>query len=258
MAEVRASSGVPVVGAFAGLGAPTVCAPVVVDSATGDIYTLKTGDIVVKAGAGGTVTSVGISAPTEITVGSSPITSSGIIALTWAAQSAGYIFSGPISGANATPTFKKLTSFNAKTSDTSRNNTTVLANDPDLLFSIDANQTWFGRTFIDVHSGIKTTGIKVTIAAPTGASGTIHCAIFTDATSGNVNSVLNTNTLGAALDFTAASFPATVTTGFMEILWQVVNGANAGNISLQWCQSTSSATALIIGQGSQMIGNRTA
>ena len=51
MAEVRASSGVPVIGAFAGLGAPTVCAPVVVDSVTGDIYTLKTGDVVVRISA---------------------------------------------------------------------------------------------------------------------------------------------------------------------------------------------------------------
>ena len=51
MAEVRASSGVPLAGAFAGLGAPTVCAPVIVDSATGDIYTLKTGDVVVRIAA---------------------------------------------------------------------------------------------------------------------------------------------------------------------------------------------------------------
>lgn len=50
MADVRATSGVPVAANFAGLGAPTVCAPVVVDTATGDLYTLATGDAVKVAG----------------------------------------------------------------------------------------------------------------------------------------------------------------------------------------------------------------
>ena len=60
MAEVRANAGVPVAAQFFGVGAPTMCAPIVVDSLTGFIYTLKTGDVVVAAGASGTgtVTSV--------------------------------------------------------------------------------------------------------------------------------------------------------------------------------------------------------
>lgn len=46
MAEVRASSGVPVIAQFTGLGA-SPCAPLVVNSATGVIYAWKTGDVIV-------------------------------------------------------------------------------------------------------------------------------------------------------------------------------------------------------------------
>ena len=40
MAEVRSSAGVPAAAAFGGLGAPSLGTPLVVDSSTGDLYTL--------------------------------------------------------------------------------------------------------------------------------------------------------------------------------------------------------------------------
>jgi len=46
MAEVRAKTGVPLVSDFGGLGAPTVCAPLVVDSTTGLIYSLTAAGLV--------------------------------------------------------------------------------------------------------------------------------------------------------------------------------------------------------------------
>lgn len=52
MADVRANPGVPVIAQFAGVGTPSACAPVVVDSTTGYIYTVKTGDVVFLAAAG--------------------------------------------------------------------------------------------------------------------------------------------------------------------------------------------------------------
>lgn len=60
MADVRATTTVPVTANFAGLFTPSACAPAVVDNSTGVLYTLKTGDVVVAAGAGGTVTSVSV------------------------------------------------------------------------------------------------------------------------------------------------------------------------------------------------------
>lgn len=56
----------------------------------------------------GSVTSVGVSAPSILTVGSSPVTTSGTISLTLATQSANTVFSGPTTGSAATPTFRAL------------------------------------------------------------------------------------------------------------------------------------------------------
>lgn len=90
MADVRANPGVPVLAQFGGLGAPSVCAPIVVNSATGWIYTLTSGDVVVAAGMGGTVTSVAQSFTGGlVSVAGSPITTSGTLALTVAGTSGG-------------------------------------------------------------------------------------------------------------------------------------------------------------------------
>jgi len=57
----------------------------------------------------GTVTSVGVSVPTSIlSVASSPVTTSGTIALSLATQTANYVWSGPTTGVAATPTFRAL------------------------------------------------------------------------------------------------------------------------------------------------------
>lgn len=80
-----------------------------------------TGDLVIDSGAanafkywngsawatpGGTVTSVGLSAPSFLTVGGSPVTAAGTLALTLANQTANTIFAGPTTGAAAAPTFR--------------------------------------------------------------------------------------------------------------------------------------------------------
>jgi hypothetical protein len=57
---------------------------------------------------GGTVTSVALTAPTEISVAGSPVISSGTIALTWATQASGAVFAGPTAGAATTPAFRNL------------------------------------------------------------------------------------------------------------------------------------------------------
>ncbi|KVL59250.1 hypothetical protein WT01_15575 [Burkholderia cepacia] len=60
------------------------------------------------SGGGGTVTSVGLSMPSGFTVASSPVTSSGTIAVTLANQSPGVALIGPASGAPVPPTFRAL------------------------------------------------------------------------------------------------------------------------------------------------------
>ena len=58
----------------------------------------------------GTVTSVGISMPSEWTVANSPVTSSGILTITKANQNANTIYAGPVSGGSTAPTFRTLVS----------------------------------------------------------------------------------------------------------------------------------------------------
>lgn len=57
---------------------------------------------------GGTVTSVGLSMPAEFSVGSSPVTGAGTIAVTKANESANTVWAGPTSGSAAAPTFRAL------------------------------------------------------------------------------------------------------------------------------------------------------
>lgn len=58
--------------------------------------------------AAGTVTSVGLSLPSIITVSGSPVTSSGTLTGTLATQSANLVWAGPTTGAAAAPTFRSL------------------------------------------------------------------------------------------------------------------------------------------------------
>jgi hypothetical protein len=56
----------------------------------------------------GTVTSVALTAPTEITVAGSPVTTTGTLALTWATQNNNLFFCGPNSGGPSTPAFRTI------------------------------------------------------------------------------------------------------------------------------------------------------
>lgn len=56
----------------------------------------------------GTVTSVALATPAELSVSGSPITTAGTITLTWANQSANKVFAGPATGAATTPGFRSL------------------------------------------------------------------------------------------------------------------------------------------------------
>lgn len=74
-------------------------------AATPTFRALVTADL--PAGTG-TVTSVAQSVPAEFSVGGSPITGSGTLAITKNTQSANQVWAGPSSGAAAQPTFRTL------------------------------------------------------------------------------------------------------------------------------------------------------
>jgi hypothetical protein len=80
----------------------------------GKTLTIASGASIVAAngstltGFGGSVTSVALSLPSIFSVSGSPVTESGTLTGTLATQSANRIFAGPLSGADAVPTFRAL------------------------------------------------------------------------------------------------------------------------------------------------------
>ena len=79
---------------------------------TGQILTATTGGAPTWAApaTSGTVTSVGLSLPSQFTVTNSPVTSSGTLTGSWNTQTANYVLAGPTTGAAAVPTFRALVS----------------------------------------------------------------------------------------------------------------------------------------------------
>ena len=70
-----------------------------------------TGKLVTSGGGGsGTVTSVGLSLPAELTVSGSPVTTTGTLTGAWATQTANKVFASGASGGAATPGFRGLVS----------------------------------------------------------------------------------------------------------------------------------------------------
>lgn len=59
-------------------------------------------------GGSGTVTSVGLSMPSQFAVSGSPVTTSGTLTAAWNTQTANTVFAGPGSGGAAAPTFRAL------------------------------------------------------------------------------------------------------------------------------------------------------
>jgi phage-related tail fiber protein len=62
-----------------------------------------------NAGSGGTVTSVGLSAPAIFSVSGSPVTASGSLSMSLASQAQNSVFAGPATGGGGAPTFRSLT-----------------------------------------------------------------------------------------------------------------------------------------------------
>lgn len=66
------------------------------------------GSETVLSGTAGTVTSVGLSLPAELTVTGSPVTSSGTLTAAWANAAQNAVLAGPSSGGAGTPAFRAL------------------------------------------------------------------------------------------------------------------------------------------------------
>lgn len=101
MSDVRANAGVPVLAQFGGIATPSACAPIVVDSTTGFIYSWKTGDVIVASGMGGTVINASALTANALMVGAGANASAVLASLGTTAT----VLHGNASGA---PTFGKV------------------------------------------------------------------------------------------------------------------------------------------------------
>lgn len=133
-----------------------------------------------------------------------------------------------------------------KTADESVASSTTLQNDDVLLFPIAANREWIAEFHLTAGDAISTTGIKLSVAVPAGATLRFAFAIMGDKgeSHGNTSTATATPIIAIITDFT--------NTGSVIIKGQVwvLNSTTAGNVTLQWAQNTSSATALKIHKGS--------
>lgn len=136
-------------------------------------------------------------------------------------------------GASANPIWDAATTITTvrKTADETVNNSVTLQNDDALLLALAANETWY---FIAVLSqiGNNTADFKFAFTVPTGATLNWGCVgkINTAGTAGPCDSI---TTSGTADDNDGATDARRVT-----LRGVVVNGGTAGNLQLQWAQST--------------------
>jgi hypothetical protein len=139
-----------------------------------------------------------------------------------------------------------------KTADESVTSSTTLQDDDHLTFAVGANEEWEGLIRIAAADDLNTTGLKVAINTPAGATMRADMVAFGGATT---NYSLST-TIGAAISASAAGIGSQ--SGFVLVHFWVLNGATPGNITLQWAQNTSDAAALIFRKGSSLVAHRVA
>lgn len=124
----------------------------------------------------------------------------------------------------------------------------TLQNDDELTFAIAANEIWIARYVLYVTTAA-TPDFKAAIDVPASATLLMQAAGFSG------GSIINTDHLETA-DATAIAFPNCGTDNYIIIDATVENGANAGNVVLQWAQNTSDAGSTTVKEGSFLVANR--
>lgn len=114
-------------------------------------------------------------------------------------------------------------------------NSTTLQDDDELLFAVAANEVWQFEGVLQVDAS-SSPDIKLTFTGPSGSVGSYGC--IAQDTSNNI--VVGSTTLGNTTGI------ATAAQNKIVRYWGAIhNGANAGNLTLQWAQNTLDAGAQI-------------
>ncbi len=131
-----------------------------------------------------------------------------------------------------------------KTADENVTNSTTLQNDDHLFVAMAANDVWEFEAVVYFTSTSNTPDFKATFTVPTGATIRWY-AEFRETDGGTATGALiNASATTTAYDMTGNQ------SAVMRARGVVINGANAGNLQMQWAQNASSGTAMTVQSGS--------
>lgn len=143
------------------------------------------------------------------------------------------------SNSHTLPTGAEMPVIVRKSSDEVVNNSNVLQNDDELVLAIAANKTWYFRFVLNFLSGT-TPNIKFAITVPTGATLRAQMRYWHETQVAYAVAYLLTS--GSSAQATGRGVTDGSSNCYVVIEGTVANGANAGNIQLQWAQSTADAS----------------
>jgi hypothetical protein len=152
---------------------------------------------------------------------------------------------------SAFKTDRQMTVTKRKTADESVTSSTTMQDDDHLTFPIGANEEWVVQYCVHAGTSLPITGIKEAITVPSGATFQVSAA----ADGAAVHNNLSATSSGTQLDFTTTLMAGTNSSFITLMLW-VLNGATPGNVTLQFAQSTSDATAVSHRKGSFLHGTK--
>lgn len=141
-----------------------------------------------------------------------------------------------------------------KTSDETVNNSASLQDDDALLFAIGASEAWLFEFSCFYDTGT-TPDIKFAITCPASPTLIYWTASGLDATGGMRNDSTTQTSSGSS---TTHDGQGSGTIRHTTLKGIIVNGANAGNVTLQWAQNTANGSNTIVKAGSYLMAWRQA
>ena len=141
--------------------------------------------------------------------------------------------------------------FVAKGSDTSRNTTTTLTDDPDLVFAVEANKNYVFEVMGFTQAAGATPDFKFSIVGPAGS------VIWFGPVEQGANTYFTPSTSAAAAILEAGESYVVAGTGTAGPYGLLIKGiayigATPGNVALQWAQNTSDGGNCTLKAGSHI------
>lgn len=144
-----------------------------------------------------------------------------------------------------------------KTADQSVISNVSLQDDSHLSFAIGASEEWLAELSLDVGALLSTTGLQIGFSFPVGGTMNAETALVPDVVSNQNFCALRTTANSTGMNFTTAR-ELNVSNAAVKVSLWILNGANAGTVQLQFCQSANVGTNVTLRKGSAMVAHRVA